>query len=197
MSKSFHSLLITHHLTKDSVPERRAAGNLFEGVGEFAVGLGFERDVGHRDDAAQTTFAVNDGEAAHLLVAHLAYGLDDAVVRPGGGPCRIRLGSSRRAPVPCRRSRREGPGDAPRADARARRTRSRAAARSAAPRRACAARPRKSLRPSRRAVSTYRPPENAPSRLSPRGPPSPEGVTRPRTLVRARSPSTYFYADGT
>src|SRR5256714_8401731 len=84
MSKSFHSLLITHHLTKDSVPERRAAGNLFEGVGEFAVGLGFERDVGHRDDAAQTTFAVNDGEAAHLLVAHLAYGLDDAVVRADG-----------------------------------------------------------------------------------------------------------------
>src|SRR5437764_1108867 len=71
-------------LAENSVPERRAAGNLFEGVGEFAVGLGFESDVGHRDDAAQTTFAVNDGEAAHLLVAHLAYGLDDAVVGPHG-----------------------------------------------------------------------------------------------------------------
>src|ERR1700742_1333471 len=67
-------------LSKDSVPERRAARNLFEGVGEFAVGLGFERDVGHRDDAAQVPLAVNDGETAHLLVAHLAYRLDNAVV---------------------------------------------------------------------------------------------------------------------
>src|SRR5438067_11581221 len=71
-------------LAENSVPERRAAGNLFEGVGEFAVGLGFESDVCHRDDAAQTSFAVYDGEAAHLLVAHLAYGLDDAVVGPHG-----------------------------------------------------------------------------------------------------------------
>src|SRR3954470_18381 len=68
-------------LTKDSVPERRAARNLFEGFGQLAVGLGFERHVGHRDDAAQVPLAVYDGEAAHLPVAHLPYRLDDAVVR--------------------------------------------------------------------------------------------------------------------
>src|SRR5437588_1772635 len=81
----YSSFRIQHSsLPKDSVPERRAAGNLFEGVGEFAVGLGFESDVGHRDDAAQVPLAVNDGETTHLLVAHLAYGLDDAVVRADG-----------------------------------------------------------------------------------------------------------------
>src|SRR2546423_1523462 len=81
----YSSFRIQHSsLPEDSVPERRAAGNLFEGVGEFAVGLGFEGDVGHRDDAAQVPIAVDDGEAAHLLVAHLAYGLDDAVVGPHG-----------------------------------------------------------------------------------------------------------------
>src|SRR5437763_13670506 len=85
MSFTQSSVLSTQYFSsKDSVPERRAAGNLFEGVGEFAVGLGFEGDVGHRDDAAQVSIAVDDREAADLLVAHLASRLDDAGVGPHG-----------------------------------------------------------------------------------------------------------------
>src|SRR5205085_4789188 len=94
-------------------------------------------------------------------------------------------GSSRRAPVPCRRSRREGPCDGPRADALGRRIHSRAAARTAAPRRACAARPRKIRRPSRRAVSTYRPPENAPTR---RSLPCPQGPKASHDCARSSAP---------
>src|SRR5207248_1894130 len=48
-------------LAENSVPERRAAGNLFEGVGEFAVGLGLAR--------------LDDGDDARVLVPHHARNL--------------------------------------------------------------------------------------------------------------------------
>src|SRR4051812_19241474 len=63
---------------------RSRSRDLLHRLCQLSVVFRFERDIGHRDNAAQPAVHIADGDAADLMLAHLADGFVYRIIRRAG-----------------------------------------------------------------------------------------------------------------